>query len=140
MLTSTRPRDLSVVKQRGKTQRGVGGREGLCAHVCSGTDRYTIRGSRTLRYCRGLCRDEVIRHEAELPPHRTTSINTVRCTRTGAKTATRVSMATPNKQSKHVVTPPRQEKEKQRRRRRKKKRGTLKKGRYCEEEEGRKRS
>ncbi len=90
---------------------GVGPRAGVC--VCLGTIHYTIRGSRRIRYV-GVCVwMRSLRMKQNCSPiaptqTHTYSIHTGAWAHKQSHTLTWVSMATPNKHSVHVVTPPQQ--------------------------------
>lgn len=101
------PCDSPVVRQQGTTLRGVGSRAGVCVCVraCGGNIHYTIRGSRRIGYVGFCVWMRSWSAKQELQPHRNLTSTHGVYTQTATHSAW-VSMATPNKQSVHAVTPP----------------------------------
>lgn len=76
----------------------------VCAHFWGDYPLHNPR-KQTDSICQSLCLDEVIMHGAELQAHLTsTNTHAVEHEHTNRRTLAWVSMATPNKQSVHVVT------------------------------------
>lgn len=118
IMISIWPHDSSVVKQQGTTLRGVGKRAGVCECVFGDSPLHNPkRGIGYAVVCvwmRSLCMKQ---NYSPIKPAQIHTFYTHRSMSTQTATHSRVSIATPNKQTVHVVTPPQQKEEKPKERR-----------------------